>query len=170
MPHKDPEARREYRRKKYAEDKNSGIKRDYGKITAICPSCLKIREISKNQHGITKLTKDDEGRIIKPCRSCSKIKTDGKYKDKGYIRDYQTQKRRELKIKCIEYKGNECKKCKLKYNGTNAYAFDFHHIDPKEKDFYPTARNRNFEIVKKELDKCDLLCAICHREQHSEPY
>ncbi len=46
-------------------------------------------------------------------------------------------------------------------------ALEFHHIDPLKKDFNISQfRTTSFESIKKELDKCDLLCANCHREIH----
>lgn len=54
--------------------------------------------------------------------------------------------------------------------GYNRYpgALEFHHRDPKEKDFTISSRaHLTFdERVKQELDKCDLLCSNCHRERH----
>jgi DNA-directed RNA polymerase subunit RPC12/RpoP len=46
-------------------------------------------------------------------------------------------------------------------------ALEYHHRDPNEKD--PTW-NRGWSLpkLKKELDKCDILCANCHREVHAE--
>jgi formate-dependent nitrite reductase cytochrome c552 subunit len=45
---------------------------------------------------------------------------------------------------------------------------EFHHRDPTQKDFsLGHAKMTNFEKVKSELDKCDLLCANCHREEHA---
>ena len=44
---------------------------------------------------------------------------------------------------------------------------DFHHINPKEKD--PKAGSMwmwSRQRLKKELDKCILVCANCHREEH----
>lgn len=76
------------------------------------------------------------------------------------------QRQRELKIKAIEYLGGKCKKCG--YDGISA-VFDFHHRDPAEKDFsWGNKRTSNWENLQKELDKCDLLCANCHREIHDE--
>jgi predicted HNH restriction endonuclease len=43
-------------------------------------------------------------------------------------------------------------------------------LDPSQKDFTINrahATHKAFELVKKELDKCALLCANCHREVHS---
>ena len=47
---------------------------------------------------------------------------------------------------------------------------DFHHKDPttKERDISRMAR-ANFAIkrMKEEIDKCQVLCANCHRKLHS---
>lgn len=45
-------------------------------------------------------------------------------------------------------------------------AFDFHHLDPMEKDFSISDRMTSFEAIVRELAKCVLLCARCHREVH----
>lgn len=47
--------------------------------------------------------------------------------------------------------------------------FDFHHREPNKKDFnLSKSRGRSLAGIKHELDKCDLLCAICHRLVHKE--
>jgi len=74
--------------------------------------------------------------------------------------------RRRKKLILIEYKGGKCERCGYdKYIG----ALDFHHKIPSEKDFSISNRNiRSIEKYKKEVDKCILLCANCHREIHEE--
>lgn len=70
-----------------------------------------------------------------------------------------------LKLRAIEYKGGKCCSC-----GYNKYfgALDFHHRNPKEKDFLLSRhRSFSFEKIKSELDKCDLLCKNCHSELHA---
>ena len=49
-------------------------------------------------------------------------------------------------------------------------AFDFHHINPEEKEFNISSKYKSFKKLKIELEKCELLCAICHRKIHSEEY
>jgi predicted HNH restriction endonuclease len=48
-------------------------------------------------------------------------------------------------------------------------ALDFHHRDPKQKSFGLSVRGltRSWEKIQKELDKCILVCANCHREIHA---
>jgi 5-methylcytosine-specific restriction endonuclease McrA len=73
------------------------------------------------------------------------------------------KRRRKVKTLAIEYKGGKCQLCGYaRYQG----ALDLHHIDPKEKDFGigDKGYTRSWETVRKELDKCVLLCANCHRE------
>lgn len=47
-------------------------------------------------------------------------------------------------------------------------ALEFHHINPEEKErTISLMRNYSAESIKKEVDKCVLLCCLCHREYHS---
>ena len=69
--------------------------------------------------------------------------------------------RQYLKVKAVEYKGGKCQLCG--YSKCIA-ALEFHHRDPNQKEFSLSKVIRSFEKMKKELDKCDLLCSNCHRE------
>ena len=77
-----------------------------------------------------------------------------------------TSKRKQRKKEAVEYLGGVCKDCDLKDECVDIY--DFHHLDPNEKDFAIGKNNSNFNKIKKELDKCILLCANCHRRRHSK--
>jgi hypothetical protein len=70
----------------------------------------------------------------------------------------------------LEYKGGICKKCG--YSKCPA-ALTFHHLDKSTKLFRLSRARHVFrnicDITEKfveELDKCDLLCANCHSEEH----
>lgn len=75
-------------------------------------------------------------------------------------------KRMLVKKKAVEEKGNKCALCGKTYP---LQVYDFHHICPSEKDFNIGNKHATvkWEIVKKEIDKCLLLCANCHRLIHS---
>lgn len=77
-------------------------------------------------------------------------------------------RRKKVKQKLIDYKGGKCERCGYNKEYTNAY--DFHHINPNEKEFGISykGRNRAIAVLKREVDKCLLLCANCHREVHEE--
>lgn len=85
-------------------------------------------------------------------------------------KDYGHSHKKEL----IEYKGSRCSICGIKYNGENGCMFDFHHLNPDDKDFNITTLLRNYskipEKVWKEIDKCILVCSNCHRQLHSDKY
>ena len=66
----------------------------------------------------------------------------------------------------IKYKGSKCQICG--YNKCDS-ALEFHHIDPKQKDSSITNMIQTrveLNILIKEVDKCILICANCHRELH----
>jgi len=76
-------------------------------------------------------------------------------------------KKTQVKSLAIEYLSGKCERCGLIDECVNVY--DFHHKNPDEEEFeFATwSKKANFsEEMKKELDKCELLCAICHRKAH----
>jgi len=77
--------------------------------------------------------------------------------------------RKNVKLKLIEYKGGKCEVETCKYN-KSVWSMSFHHQDPKEKDFSISGKSYSFERLKKEVDKCVLLCGNCHGEVHEEIY
>lgn len=79
---------------------------------------------------------------------------------KAYV-EAQARFHRKRKENAVAYKGGKCARC----NGVFHYCvYDFHHRDPKNKSFNVKTMTRyKWERVQEELDKCDLLCANCHR-------
>lgn len=73
------------------------------------------------------------------------------------------KRRRTLKLKAIEYKGGQCVCCGY---DEHPGLLDFHHVDPKTKEFSIGNKGytRSWEKIRAELDKCILVCANCHRE------
>lgn len=59
-----------------------------------------------------------------------------------------------------------CKRCGVK----DARVLDFHHINEKDKLFSVGGFRRavGFEQIQKEVEKCEVVCANCHRILHEE--
>ena len=56
-----------------------------------------------------------------------------------------------------------CIDCGIKSN--NYCIYDFHHVEDN-KEFAISKTSKSFDSIKKELDKCILLCSNCHRIRH----
>lgn len=106
------------------------------------------------------------------CLTCRLIKPQEDFYKRGnkymchckscFLRN-NTTKRLQVKQQCVDYLGGKCSKCG--YNKCLA-ALDFHHVDPSTKDKDYVNSRMSFDKLKIELDKCVLLCANCHREEH----
>ncbi len=111
-------------------------------------------ELNISKKTVTKYLNDENMRILKSKRikkiSASKSVVDW---------------RKRTKIKLVEYKGGCCSKCG--YNKSIS-VLQFHHLDTDEKDFTIGGKSWSFERLKKEVDKCILVCANCHIEIHEE--
>lgn len=84
-----------------------------------------------------------------------------KYKDK--IKQYNRALAQQIK------ESNPCKIC----GETRFYCLDFHHRDPAaKKDTICNLIRHGYstQIVKKEIDKCDIICSNCHRKEHTNTY
>ena len=72
-------------------------------------------------------------------------------------------RRFRAKAAAIEFLGKKCVSCG--WNGDQA-ALQFHHL--KGKDFtIGNVANKSWDSIKKEMQKCVLLCANCHSIEHS---
>jgi len=110
---------------------------------------------------ISKASKHGRSQV---CRKCSSLKTMEHRKHTSY--DYLRIKRNN-KIKALEYKGQQCEFCGIAFNGYNEVIFDFHHINPEDKEYEPSSLMAlSWDMIEKELDKCLLLCSNCHRLEH----
>jgi 5-methylcytosine-specific restriction endonuclease McrA len=90
-----------------------------------------------------------------------------KYADRAvYLRQAVSKRRKKLRELARQYKGGECIICGYKQCQD---ALEFHHLNPKGKDFGLSSRGltRSWEKIKKEIDKCILICSNCHREVHA---
>lgn len=70
----------------------------------------------------------------------------------------------KVRVKLAEYK--ECRPCTDCGNYYLACVMDFDHLDPKQKILgVSTAASRGWGWVRllTEIDKCELVCANCHR-------
>lgn len=97
--------------------------------------------------------KKTESRLQAECKTCF---------NKRMARRWEN-----YKIRFIEIKGEHCSCSICGYNKCLA-ALEFHHLDSEEKDFQISkGYSYSFERIKKELEKCILVCANCHREIHN---
>jgi len=70
---------------------------------------------------------------------------------------------RETQLLCKEMRGNRCEVCGSKYR-----RLSFHHKHPRDKKFNISGRHYFTDSLIKELEKCLLVCASCHRLLHGE--
>lgn len=99
------------------------------------------------------------------CKCCVKkttLENYNKNKEKWNETSLKNKKRQRDKIN--EFKNLcHCLKCGEK----RIWLLDFHHLDPTQKDFQISQGERyGWEKIKKEIDKCVVLCSNCHRDFH----
>lgn len=81
-----------------------------------------------------------------------------------------SKKNHKQRMKAMEFIWNYktlhcCKHCEENHPAVLC----FHHRDPSEKEYEIgrlVTRGRSLEIIKKELEKCDVLCMNCHTLYH----
>ncbi len=107
--------------------------------------------------------KDELDKCVLVCENCHREIHEGP-------KDNKNNKNKKI---CLEFKGvNSCSKCGYsKCNG----ALEFHHPVSSEKSFGISriSNRRKWEIITDleqdvidEINKCDVLCANCHKEYH----
>lgn len=154
------------------------------KPNKICPTCLhkkmleyerarreKMSEEEKEKKRQQQLTCIREKRAKKKgqgmCQSCGTRKAEPEKTLCSVCLERTRQRHKVLKAYWVKEKGDKCFKCGGSFPQE---AYDFHHIDPKEKEYniVKLMQTNNKEELEKEMTKCVLLCSNCHRTVHSK--
>jgi 5-methylcytosine-specific restriction endonuclease McrA len=155
------------------------LRAEADKCILLCANChIKKHEVVDKVAVIMNLPADnDKNYGMRNCKVCDS-KFIANTPSRGYcyecsppglpIKDAMRIKKRAVKHELLRYKGPICVVCGYdEYEG----ALHLHHRDPKEKEFTfsDTPINDtdfNMDRMRKEADKCDVLCANCHFEAH----
>jgi len=88
----------------------------------------------------------------------------GGYRCRKCASESVTRRRRVMKKVLVKEFGGKCIRCG--YTQCIA-ALQFHHRNPKEKEFRLSQNStKSLTRMREEAKKCDLLCANCHMEEH----
>ncbi len=118
--------------------------------TKICIDC-------KQEKPIVEFYKQNDHQfgVMSYCKNCFNFRCVQRWKNR--------------KIKALEYKGFACERCGLHLKDAHFAVFEFHHLNPKQKEFdWSKLRLKSWKKITDELDKCILVCANCHRIIHAE--
>lgn len=136
----------------------------------ICIKCNQEKSIDQFQK--RKLSIDG---LQTRCRECN-----SEYNKIWYI---QNREKRRIGIKSRKSKvreenakrlifyflKNPCVDCKI----TDPLVLEFDHIDPNKKDFnvsYLLDGSHNWETIMREIVKCEVRCANCHKRKTAEQF
>lgn len=129
-----------------------------------CPKCNLILSISL--FGKNKAKKDG---LQVHCNECRKNINNTQYasnpKRKEAVRRNQkiSYERARNLINSVK-RSNSCRIC----GESEVCALDFHHVsDEKEYGISEMAGNTSLEKLQREIDKCVVVCANCHRKIHA---
>lgn len=101
------------------------------------------------------------------CKSCMRT-----HQQTVYTKQYGAKARKrnsirnkEMRERFMEYKATlQCSFCPENVS----ICLDFHHLDPKKKDFQLSSfGTRSWELIKAEIDKCVVACKNCHTKIHA---
>lgn len=110
------------------------------------------------------------------CRICDQNRAKNRYYKIPGEKEKAAQRAKKYRHKALKYiynflslHGCSVKSCKE----TDPVVLDFDHIDPKQKfKNVSTLVSEGYclETIKKEIDKCQILCSNCHRRKNAKEY
>jgi len=133
--------------------------------TKICTKCKK--ELDVNDFFVSHKKTGRRHSICRYCQREYKLKWyhDNYPKKKDHFNNRKKETAKKLQNKIIEYLSD--KKC-ITCSENDIVTFEFDHINPKEKVLEISkmiASGYSWESVLKEIEKCNILCANCHRKK-----
>jgi hypothetical protein len=131
-----------------------------------CSSCKEkkpLKDFSKN-----KVKKDG---LNHSCRECHKLYTRAHYaRNKGAYFKRNIRNREKIKQKLYKFlEGKACIDC----GEDDPVTFDFDHVDRSTKTGSVgvlMSGNTTWPRIKREIDKCEIRCANCHRKRTAKQF
>lgn len=116
--------------------------------------------------------------MVKVCTACKKEKTEEEFYKKSNGRLHAECKScfNDRRMKSYYNKQDKVNQYKLQKGclvcGYNEYSFclDLHHKDGQDKEdniSRMVTKNFSWDKIENEINKCVVLCAICHRKLHA---
>ena len=132
------------------------------KLCKRCNTEKELSEFSKNK------TKKDG--LSYTCTECAKEHCKNHYENnKELIKARASARKKRIQIEARKLV-SECKQGGCIVCGeSEECCLDFHHIDPTTKKLSVAeaqSQGYNVETIKKEIDKCAVVCSNCHRKIH----
>lgn len=124
-----------------------------------CNNCKKIKPLSS----FGKLSKNKDG-LNNKCKECKRT-----YDNKFH--NSRSQSTKELKYEAQKLRVNNIRsflntyldgKCCNQCGDSRKVVLEFHHLRDKEFNIADGIR-KSINKIKKEIEKCEILCANCHR-------
>lgn len=128
--------------------------------TKRCTKCGEEKSVTE----FTKKARNKDG-LNSRCRHCTRKTVNNHYSNN---KDYYKTKAHDHDKKVKKYirevrEKNVCVSC----GEDKWWRLDFHHRNKDEKEYSIAAmRGQSLSVVQEELNKCDVLCANCHRDVH----
>lgn len=117
------------------------------KLCKVCKSVLPLDQFGKNGK-----KKDGQIRYKSKCLQC--------------LQDYERKKFQDKILKIVG--GKDKIKCSSCGYDKCFSAIEFHHVDPSTKDHLVSGmKNYSEAKLRAEIEKCVMLCCMCHREHHA---
>lgn len=128
-----------------------------GKICRVCNTLKSLSNFNKN--------KTCSLGVTSTCKDCTSKRVAEWYKSNRKKRqDRMNERNRKRKRLVVEHFGNKCLDCGRTYPQC---VYEFHHLNPSEKDWNPSqSLSHSEERMWQELNKCVMLCSNCHKIRH----
>lgn len=132
---------------------NNSLARTFGKVleTKLCVGCN--LELSFDNFYSNGYTPKGTQKFKPKCKSCTLIDRNDNF---------------TINITDILAEMGKLYKCEVCGYDKNSAALNFHHPDPSVKEVAVSelAKSSSKETLRKEIEKCIVLCANCHMEEH----
>lgn len=123
--------------------------------------CSKCREEKSSDKFHANNSKADGLQAM--CKLCRSLYVRNHYRaNKNTYKKNIKRRQKEIKNYIHEKKSVPCSDCEIKYP---SYVMEFDHLKNKKFNISGSHLSQGFFKIKEEIEKCDVVCANCHRER-----